>query len=499
MSAPEVPAVPPHEGLFARLRRLAVNSAVYLTGDAVAQGLALLLFPLYTRYLTPEDYGILALTQTVTIVLTILFGLALSSGLSRLFFEAESEEERARLYGTILSFLVVVPAAFAGLLHLAGKLDLLDPFEAAPYTPYLQYAVGTAYLGLFIQLPTAIYQARQEPRKVMALTILNAVSLAAATIALVVVVEQGVLGALRGALIGAGVTAVVSIVLVARMASFRLSKRWLLAAFAFSLPLVPHMLGTWVLYLSDRFVLERFVSTADLGLYSLGAAVGTAAHFFVTAVGRAFGPAFILALKRESERDQVPVMGTFWVLGLAWVCTAMALLLPDVIRLLAPAEFADATEVVPWIVYGYLAFGLYIVAAQGTWFSMRTQLVAVLTLTAGALNVGLNFLLIPEFGIVGSAAATLIAFAALALMQGTLSQRLHRIDWEYGRWLRIFAAALAAYAVGSLAGDETTVADTLWKLGAVLVVVPAALTVLGFWRPHEREVLRRRLTPGRAA
>lgn len=500
MTAPDNPAeVPPvatpeeaaPEGMFERLRRLATNSGVYLTGDVVAQGLALVLFPLYTRFLTPDDYGIIALASTVTIVLGIGFGLALSSAIARLHFEAETEEERARLYGTVLAFLLAVPAVAAVALHVAGRLGALDVFPSAPYTPFLQYAVGTAYLSIFLQLPVSIYQARQQPRKVMGLTILNAAGLAGATILLVVVLDQGVLGALRGAMIGAGITAVVSVVLTARMASRHLSRRWLDAAFAFSLPLVPHLLGTWVLYLSDRFVLEGFVSTAELGLYSLGAAVGTAAHFLATAAGRAFGPAVTLALKSERDRGQVPVIGTFWLLGLAWACTAMALLLTDVIRLLAPEEFHGATEVVAWIVFGYLAFGVYMISAQGTWFSMRTRLVAVLTLTAGAINVGLNLALVPPFGIVGSAAATLAAFSVLALMQGTLSQRLHPIAWEYGRWAKILAASGAAFAVGSLGGGDTTVASVALKLAAIAVVLPLALTALGFWRPHEREFVRR--------
>ena len=496
MSTPEIPAAPAPGGMAARLWRLAMNSGIYLTGDAVAQGLALVLFPLYTRYLSPTDYGILALTQTVTIVLTIAFGLALSSAVARLHFEAESEEERARLYGTILAFLIAVPALMAGALHVAGKLGGLDLFDDAPYTPYLQFAVGTAYLSIFMQVPVSIYQARQEPRKVMALTILNAAGLAGGTILLVVVLEQGVLGALRGALIGAGITAVVAIVLTARMSSRHLSRRWLGAAFDFSLPLVPHLLGTWVLYLSDRLVLERYVSTREIGLYSLGAAIGTAAHFLATAAGRAFGPALTLALKDDADRHQVPRIGTFWLLGLAWACAAMALLLTDVIRLLAPDEFHGATEVVAWIVFGYLAFGVYMISAQGTWFSMRTRLVALLTLTAGALNVGLNFALVPEFGIVGSAVATLVAFAALALMQGTLSQRLHPIAWEYGRWARILLATGAAFAVGSLGGHDTTVASVALKVGAIVVVLPAVLTLLGFWRPEERAFLRSRLARG---
>lgn len=485
--------------MFTRLRRLASNSGIYLAGDAATQGISLLLFPLYTRYLTPADYGILAVTSTFTVVLTIAFGLALHSAVTRLHFEAESEHERRRLYGTVLLFMLVVPAVVAGSLHLLGRLGGLELFEAAPYRPYLQFAVGTAYLAIFTQLPIAVYQARQQATKVMVLTMFNAVAIASLTVVFVVVLEQGVLGALRAVLLASGLSALIAIGLMARMSSRRVSRRFLAAAFRFSIPLVPHLLGTWVLYVSDRLILEAFVSPAELGLYAIGSTVGGAASFLALAMGRAFNPAIMAALKNPKERDHVPQIGTYWVLGLAFGCTALALFATDAIRVLAPASFGGATKVVAWIVFGYLAFGIYSVAAQGTWFSMRTRLVPALTLAAGAINVALNFALIPSLGIVGSAIATLVAFVALAIMQGSLSQRLYRIDWEYGRWSKVLLASAIAFLAGSLGGAETTLASLGLKSASILLIFPAVLTVLGFWERGEREFLAARMVGRRRA
>jgi O-antigen/teichoic acid export membrane protein len=471
--------------MVGRMRALAFASGAYLTGSAVGQGLAVLLFPLYTRYLTPSEYGILGVTVAVSTLLGTVFALSLPGTVGRLYFEAESDEERRRLYGTVLAFMVVGPGLLALGVHVAGMLGVLDMFESVPYTPYLQYAVAIAYVSIFLQLPIFIYQARQEPRTVVVLSVLNAGFIAGAMVIFIVVLDQGVLGALRGQLAGAGAIALVAIAVTARISSFHLSWRWLAAALAFGLPLVPHLVGQWVLWLSDRVILDHFVSAAQLGLYSIGYTLGLAASFLSLAMAGAFGPEIMKSLKRDTERAAVPRIGTYWVLALCWCCTALALIGVDALLTLAPSEFHGAAEVIPWIVFGYLAFGLYTVLTQGTWFSMRTRMVPVLTFVAAALNVGLNLVLIPIWGIIGSAVATLLAFTALAAMQGVLSSRLHHVPWEYRRWATILAASLGTFAFAVLLRPDPMVARLGVEAAALIIVFPAILTVLRFWRPDE--------------
>ena len=475
----------PH-GMLAHVRRLALNSGLYLVGTVFAQGLSLLLFPLYTRHLTPSAYGLLGVTATLTLFLKIVFGLSLANAVGRLYFEAESEEERRRLYGTVLLFLLGIPAFLAVATHVVGIAGGLNFLGDVPYTPYLQYVVTIAYLGIFMELPVAIYEARQEPRKVLMFTVANAILIAIGTVLLVVLLDQGVLGALRALLVASAVMAMVSIIVMIRASSFRFSRRWLTASLAFALPLIPHELGTWILFLSDRLVLTQLVSTSQLGLYTVAATVAGGANFLVLAMDRAFSPAMMLSLSEPEEQSRIPLIGTYWILGLSFGCTAVALFGADAILLLAPANFHAATGVLPWLVFGYVGLGVYSVLSQGTWFSLRTRMVPIVTLAAGGLNVGLNLVLVPRYGITGSAVATLVAFVTLALLQGVLSSRLHPIRWEYGRWGRILAASLGVLAFTRLLSTDNMAARIALEVFALAVGFPGILAVLGFWRPEDR-------------
>jgi O-antigen/teichoic acid export membrane protein len=108
-------------------------------------------------------------------------------------------------------------------------------------------------------------------------------------------------------------------------------------------------------------------------------------------------------------------------------------------------------------------------------------------------NVGLNLLFIPRFGIKAAAWNTAAGFATLALLQGMLAARRYRIKWEYRRWAVLSAIALGAYFAVQLPAPGISVQRYLLSAFMVLVGVPGALTLVGFWSQEERQWLRRHL------
>lgn len=474
-----------------RVRALAASSGIYFVGDALIRGASVLLVPLYTRVLTPADYGVLAITASVTVALTLVLNFSLDSAITRLHFET-SGDERRRLYGTILLFLLVVSTTVTVGIDLLGMAGQIRFFEAVPYDPFLRLALWTAYFGTITSLPVAIYTARQLPGRVLALTLSSLALQIVLTVILVVLVDQGVIGVLRAALIAAATVAAVSLVLTIRMSSFGFSKAHLLAALAFGLPLLPNNVAHWLLQLSDRLILEHQVPTADLGLYSLAYSVGAVALLFVMAFTRAVGPVMIEQLKDPGSAGDVPRLGTYALVTLAAGCLGLALLGGEVIRVLTPAEYHDAGRLVPLIAFGHLWLVVYAIVSQGLWFSMRTIPIAVVTMAAALIHVVLVLALVPSVGTMAGAVATFAGFAFLAVAQGIVAARVHRIAWEYGRWAKAFAVTAGCFGVGSLAATGRLLIDVPLKLATVGVLFPVGLICTRFWTAGERAWVRER-------
>ena len=494
MTAPAAPPDQPAQPVWA-LRRLAASSTIYVGADALARGLGLLLLPLYAHFLSPADYGIVAVVGTVGIVLGILFGLGLNGAVTRMYFEAATVHERKVLYGTVLVFLLVFGALAGVTLEILGAVGVLDLFQGIPYDPYLRYAVWIAYAGLFLELAIAIFIVQEEFWRVAALTLTGAIATLVFNVTFVVLLEQGALGALRALLFTSVTMSIVGVVLVARRAALALSWSVMSTALAFSLPLVPHLLAGWILFVSDRLILERYVSQAEVGVYALGAAIAGIAVLVTDGLGRAFGPPMLRQLKEHEGESHAARLGTLWVAALVWGTVGVIVLGGDVVRIVTPDQFHGAASIVPWVAAGFLAFGVYNVLSQPMWYVMRTRLLPVFTAIAGAVNIGLNLLLVPEFGIEAAAWTTFVGFAVLALLVGWYCPRLHRIPWEYGRWLKLFAAGAAVCVVGATL-KETTVMTVTIEVVLVAIAFPLLLGGMQFFTPGDRHRLRAALAAG---
>ena len=185
---------------------------------------------------------------------TLLLGLSLWGAIGRLHFEAEDDHDRRTLYGTVLLFLLTVPLALTVALELLGRAGVLDVSESIPYDPYLRLAVWAAYFAIFIQIPISIYVVTEQPRKVISLTVANAVLITGLTLWFVVGLRDGAEGALRALAIGSGAMAAISIALSVRLGSLRFSRRWLRDSLRFAAPLIPHSVAQWGLFLADRLI-----------------------------------------------------------------------------------------------------------------------------------------------------------------------------------------------------------------------------------------------------
>lgn len=477
-------------GLRRELVRTTIASGIYIAGDGLARAVSLVLTVAYTHYLTPGNYGTLAVASTVLLLLPPILGLSISAATLRLWFESEERAARDRLVGATLAFLLVVATVAAAAIELLGDLGVLDFVPSAHYAPYLRYAMLTAYFSVFLDLPVTLLIARRRPKQVLALTVAGAAATLGTSLGLVVGLHEGVVGVLRANAISAAAMAVIGVVVTLRMSHGRL--RWagdvVRPSLRYSVPLVPGLLAQWVLQVSDRPLLSHFVAAAAVGRYYLGYSIGAIAGLVVHGATRALQPLVTRDLKQGLDA-RVARTGTYWFGALTLVCLAIAVWGSDLLYLVTAPRFHTATRIVPVVAAAHVAFAAYVIVGQGIFYGMRTRWLPALTGAAALVNVGLNVLLVPRWGIMAAAVDTAAGFTTLFVLFALHAHRVYRIDWEYLRWARIVLAAVAAFGVASVAGQAPSWARLGLELAGILLVAPLALTVLGFWTREERQAI----------
>jgi O-antigen/teichoic acid export membrane protein len=247
------------------------------------------------------------------------------------------------------------------------------------------------------------------------------------------------------------------------------------------------MLALWLLNFGNRLFILQLSDVSEVGLYSLGSRVASAILLLLTAF-RAAWPAFAYSIDDDDEakRSYAYVL-TYLLLVASWAALALGLLSPWIVRFLATPEFYESSEVVAPLAFAAVAFGGFIVVSIGLGRTKRTQFNWVVTGAAAAVSVALNLLLIPDYGMMGAAISSVVAFTVMFVGITWWSQRVFPVPYQWRRVVTVVGCAVVLTIVGKALGVPLAVAIGL------VAVYPLCLWPLRFYLPAELGWIKQRV------
>jgi len=475
-------------GLGGQLGRLGRHSLIYGIGGLVSRIVAVLLLPVYTHYLTPADYGKIETLLALTTVLGIILRAGISSAFFRFYFDAQDPVARRTVLRT--SFWFTMGAGTLGLLLLlAFAAPLSDFLFGTSSAANLVRAAGVAlWAGVNYEQLTSLFRVEERSVAFVCASLANVFITIGLTLVLVVSLDKGALGVIVGNFSGTLIVYVALLGFRREQLGLQFDRGLLREMNRFGIPLVPTALFLWVTNFSDRFFLVKLSDVSEAGLYSVGVRVASAMVLLLTAFRMAW-PAFAYSIRDEDEAKRTyAYVLTYLTVVTAWVALGLTLFAPWLVDLLAAPRFAQSYEVVGPLAFAAVAFAAYIVVAIGVGRVRRTQFNWVVTGAAAIVNVALNLALIPPYGMVGAAIATVAAYVTMAVGMAWWSQRIYPVPYQ---WRRVVTAAAAAVGLAVL-GKAIDVG--FGGALALCVAYPLALAVLGFTSAEERRRLGRLVT-----
>jgi O-antigen/teichoic acid export membrane protein len=348
--------------------------------------------------------------------------------------------------------------------------------------------VRAAFVGLWAQMNyeqlTSLFRVEERAVAYVTASLVNVALTIAATVLLVVVLHRGAVGVIVGNFTG---TLLVYLGLLGyrrEQLGLQFDRDLLRRMNRFGWPLVPSALLLWVTNFSDRFFLGQLSGDAEVGLYSVGVRIASVMVLLLTAFRTAW-PAFAYSIQSDDEAKRTYAwVLTYLIAGATWVATGLALLSPWIVQVVAKSTFWEASRVVGLLAFSTVAFAGYIVISIGIGRARRTQFNWVITGLAAAVNIALNLTLIPPYGMMGAAVATVVAYAVMFAGMAWWSNRIYPVPYQWRRVLTAAAAGIALAVTGKLVGGGLPVAALL-ALAYPLVLLP-----LGFYLPVERKRLR---------
>ena len=481
MPAPDTVGLP----IFSSITKLAKQSAIYGVGGLVSRILAVLLLPLYTSYLSTADYGKIETLVAATAVLVIVLRMGISSAFFRFYFDAKDDDGRTRIVRT--SFWFTMTSATAGLIVGVLFASQISHLLQLGDEPGLVYAAAVGlWAGMNYEQLTSLFRAEDRSVAYVAASLTNVLITVGATVLLVVVYKKGPLGVLVGNFIGT--LCVYFVLLGYRRYQLGLvfDRKLFRAMNKFGMPLVPAALALWAVNFIDRLFIALFKDQGEVGVYSVAVRVSSAIVFLMMAFRMAW-PAFAYSIEddRHARRTYSYVL-TYVVYVACWISLAFALLAPWIVHLLARnPSFYRASEAVGLLSFGGAAYMAYTVMAIGSGRARKTQWNWVIAAIAAAINVVLNVILIPPYGMIGAAIATVAAYVALFIGMVIYSQEVYYVAYQWRRVLTATAVAVGLTVLGALVNAPLAAAIVL------VLAYPLVLWPLGFYLPAELRRLKR--------
>jgi O-antigen/teichoic acid export membrane protein len=474
------------------LGKIVRNTSVYGIGLLLTRAIGLFLLPIYTRLLTPADYGILELLDLMTFVLGLVIMSGLQGAVLKYYYAETDPKERREYISTAFEYVSLTGLFVLGIVFLAARPIGALLFHQPGFENFVRITAGTLFCSLIFELALIYTRTKQDAVTATRWTVIKLLISVTFGIILIVGFRYGVWGLLWANLIATGVFAAYAGYRVIAEVGTRFSFTKLKLLLAFGAPIIFNSASLFVLNFSDRFFLQRYDNLAEVGVYGLAYKIGMLVSTFLNvAFGMSWQPHAFEMSGKEGAKQSYARTASLYALAACSFTLVLVIGAEPAVKVMTPPQYWGAVVLVPIIAIAYVVDGLKTIFNTGILIANRPGLVGTLGVVTAVVNVTLNMTLIPRYGARGAAAATFFSFLTLSVLAFVLSQFVHPVRYEYGRLCGLFAGFAAAVALCQWQLTPNLWVNTAFRTGVGLAFF-ACIWFSRFLDHHEKEQLLQR-------
>lgn len=410
---------------------LTKHSIIYGIPGVISNAVSFLLLPTYTRFLSPSDYGVLSLLGVTWVIAEMILTLGLPAAAFREVIYSETDKKVAFSTGFWTMLISISSGAIIFILF-ASKFSewILGDLEWTLLFRIFILSSVIKSLGTWTLVRCRI---EQKPIPFALLSTASTLLNTATGITAVAILKLGIKGFIVAGLICSVMMSLPYLLLLRDLLGATIATRPLKSMLKFSVPLVPGTLSVWVLTSADHYFLKHFGTLTDVGLYSVGYKFGAIMSLAVQAFQIAWPAELFRIAKEPNASHRFGRILTYYSFMMGFIALTLSVFGREVLRLMASPNFWPAYKVIPLITLSYLLYGIRHMTRIGIWVYSKTYIDSILLAIAAALNTVLNLLLIPPYGMMGAAWATLLSYTLVLIMAAVINQRLFPIKYEWSR------------------------------------------------------------------
>lgn len=477
------------------IKEIGKHSTVYTISNLLTKAIGVILIPIYTRFLTTSDYGIISIVIPLIQAFMIFYSFGMSSVVSRFYFDfKDRSEEQKSFFGTILLFILILGFTISIILSIWSKPLFLKIFPGIDFYPYILCVLWIAFFMLVYDLKLTIYRVRGQSISYGIFSVLKFVGVIVLTLITVIHFKMGAFGRVISEFIIVIVLFIVIGISLLKDINFRINLTYLKSALKYAIPVVPHAFSGVTLGIVAKYFLNINEGLSSAGLYNIGFLIASIMNLIIYSINLSWSPFFmkLVTEKKEGAKPIISQLTTYYCLFIFFAGLSITLFSEEIVKILTTKDYYAASTIIPILIFNYIITGLYyMVSTKIFYIKSAIKFLPIITISAAVLNIIMNYFLTPEFGISGAAWSNVISTTYIFLFAYFVSQKVYPVRYEYKRIILLsFITLLLLASYYFLKGLDIHYIFTLLIKISLLMGYLILLYILGFFRKSEIENLK---------
>ncbi|MFZ5517143.1 MAG: polysaccharide biosynthesis C-terminal domain-containing protein [Candidatus Zhuqueibacterota bacterium] len=464
-----------------QIKRTAKDFLIYLPAMVIPAIVGIILIRIFTSIFTPTEYGNYQLAFSAFGLIRVFSMAWLANCVTRFFLNQKNNGVQHIFFSTLGIASFVSAFGIATLSYLINifffKAKIADSLFSL-----VNLAIVASIFNTIFEIFVLVYRAGLEAKKYSLYWILFSVGKPLLSIGLILLFDLRVSAIFWGFLIVPLVLDIIVLFELNFIRQFRIQNfsMPLLREFAnFGIPITFSMFSFWILSLSDRFLIEYFRGSSEVGLYAVGYVISERILTFAyTVLMLAAYPIIIENWEQHGDQKTqtlITELTRYYFLLCMPIVTVLLVVPKPMLKIFSSATFIDGAKVLPFIAIGVFFNGLCQYVLKGFELHRKSGSIAKLALIAGVINISLNLIFIPKYGYYGAGLSMLLTYLGYFILAIYFTKDELRWTPPIRSILNSILAAclLACFLLGSL-----EIIDS--QLSFIFLILPSGIVLYYF-------------------
>ncbi len=402
-------------------------SSIYTLTSFFNALIPFILLPILTRYLTPEDYGIISMFGMLLTFIGVILGLNVHGAINRVFFE-QNINFKEYIFNCLL---ILISTSFVSLILICIFINPISKLSSISNLWILIAVISSFFQFVYLSL-LSIYRSQMQAKKFAFFQILQSLINSLLTIILIIIYKKGWNGRLISQSIAIIFTGIFSLYIIMKhWVKKTINLDYIKHSLKYSVPLIPQSLGGMLIMLPSRFIITNLIGLKATGIYTVGLQIGSIIGLFADAFNKAYSPWLFEKLNKSNKVIKLKIVKFtyLYIILILLFAIFLSIISPLIGKYFLGKSFNESTNIIFFIALGASFHGMYYMFVNYLFYVYKTNISAVITIVCGLLNIPTTYFFTKKFNIMGSAITYCLIYFIMFILTFLMSNKEYKMPW----------------------------------------------------------------------